>query len=174
MTIEIYDNALSKQKHEQVFTLVRTKPYTRLELDNPDQKIHEATATYSVPKGPEYQMLINYLFEASSTNIDEYSCSRAYYNAFHFGDTPEFHTDSSSDKDLTLLYYPNLQWHPKLGGETMFVQKGKQLANGLLHAIVPVPNRLVKFDPTLLHSARAPLYQHLVRYSVALKLTFKG
>lgn len=174
MTIEIYDNVLTKEKQEQVFTLVRTKPYSRLELDNPDQKIHEATATYEVPEGSEREMIINYLASAIALNKEDYDFARVYYNAFHFGDTPDFHTDSNNEKDLTLLYYPNLQWHPKLGGETMFVPKGKDLKLGQLHAVVPVPNRLVKFDPTLLHSARAPLYQHLIRYSVALKLVSKS
>jgi SM-20-related protein len=77
--------------------------------------------------------------------------ARCYANGMPAGTEGGLHTDSNIPTHLTSIYYPNLEWQPDYGGETLFFD-----ADGadLVGAIYPKPNRLVIFAGTIPHVAR--------------------
>lgn len=76
---------------------------------------------------------------------------RCYANGMPYGSDGSVHTDSVTDRSLTLVYYPHPNWHPNWGGETV-------LFNGnhtdIVASIYAKPNRLVVFPGTIPHAAR--------------------
>ena len=79
---------------------------------------------------------------------------RAYANGLNPGLDGTAHYD---DGDFTFMYYPmahdETPWRPEDGGETMFRSvSGDKIIGGVL----PRYNRIVAFDTSLSHSAKAP------------------
>ena len=87
---------------------------------------------------PIWTAAINKYDFKKNLNIDTYK--RIYMNAHTHGVEPVMHTD---DGDVTMIYYPRMDWKPEWGGGT--------LIDGQL---VPyVGNSLVIFDAHLPHMA---------------------
>jgi hypothetical protein len=63
--------------------------------------------------------------------------------------------------EITFLYYPNICWNLNDGGETQI------LVDDQIYGILPIPNRIIKFDASLLH--RATAFRDTHRFSVAIK-----
>ena len=166
--IQLQDNALSQNDHERLYKFITCKSFIRHEKDVPDQPDEEATYTYNFLNN-EKELITSTLLGILDLP-ENLQVARVYANAFHFGDTPRFHTDSSNQDSRTLLYYPNLIWKPMWGGETVFQDPNYGDDSGIYQSVAPVPNRLIAFPGTILHTARPPLYQHLIRYSIAIKL----
>jgi len=100
------------------------------------------------------------LFEDKKIDsLSEYKPYRMYINCFAPNENPFFHKDG--DSGFTVLYYPNLDWDINEQGETQF------LINEEIRGILPIPNRLVKFDATILH--RATCFRTKHRFTVAIK-----
>ena len=89
---------------------------------------------------------------------------RFYVNRFQPREVPQFHEDG--DVLTCLLYGDAKDWHPDDHGETQI------LAGGEIRGILPIPNRMVVFDGTLLH--RATAFQTRVRHTIACKLEDVG
>ena len=92
----------------------------------------------------------------------------AYINAYGTHTPTVIHSDASSDRDVTVLYFANIEWSPHYGGETLFynddlteVVKGVTLRSG----------RFVVFDSKIPHCAKSPSSNCPVnRYTIAYKL----
>jgi len=91
-----------------------------------------------------------------------------YANGQSHGQCGQFHTDSKSPSDITLLYYVNYHWKPEWGGFTIFKnQKGE--ASDL---IIPEFNKAVFFNSNISHAGLEPtrLFAGL-RVTIALKFS---
>jgi len=105
------------------------------------------------------------------------SCARAYANGQHTGMNGLVHYDGRTD--VTLLYYPMMEWHPNWHGETLFYNesfesKEKSAAGATdspCASVLPRKNRFIAFDAKIFHvgMAPAPLYKGL-RVSIAFKV----
>ena len=82
-----------------------------------------------------------------------------YVNCFAPCENPYFHTDG--DTGITFLYYANNSWNPNDGGETQII------VNDEIKGILPLPNRIVGFDASLLHRATSFRFKH--RFTLAAK-----
>jgi predicted nucleic-acid-binding Zn-ribbon protein len=105
-----------------------------------------------------YDLFVNRIYE-SIPKIRNLSLYRMYVNCFAPSENPYFHTDGESG--YTFLYYPQNHWIPDDGGETQFYFDGN------IYGIVPISNRMVMFDASLLH--RATSFRNRHRFTVAIK-----
>jgi SM-20-related protein len=76
---------------------------------------------------------------------------RCYANGQPFGSEGTVHTDSTSDRSFTSIYYPHEKWDANWGGETVFFNRDR---SDILTSIYPKPNRLLVFPGTIAHVAR--------------------
>jgi hypothetical protein len=84
---------------------------------------------------------------------EELHDKRAYVNSAVNSDSYYAHRDSPEDsKDITVLYYANLDWQLDWGGETIFFKDD----NDAVLAVSPRPGRVVVSRGAILHRASVP------------------
>lgn len=155
--INIFDNFFPEE------TAVSVNEYCKKSL----YKYGEVDKTGSPPVGMicklfETDEFYNYFNDTIKEKVDlarKLNLYRMYINCFSPGEKPYFHVDNCSG--ITCLYYTNLTWNEDDGGETQF------LINGEIYGILPIPNRLVCFDATLLHKATS--FRNDYRFTIAAK-----
>jgi len=86
---------------------------------------------------------------------------RCYTNAHTFGVEGYPHTDSSRDRDVTLVIYMNREWKREWGGETIIYD-----GNNIAYAELPKFNKGLVFPGNKWHTARG-----LTRICPALRIT---
>lgn len=91
---------------------------------------------------------------------------RVVYNAFRSSDSPNLHIDGEFEGAITVMIYPNLEWKPQWGGETVLYEDGE-----CIDTVVPKPGRVVMFPGNMLHGAKAPNQNAdaVARFSVAFQ-----
>ncbi|UUZ66295.1 2OG-Fe(II) oxygenase (plasmid) [Polaromonas sp. P1-6] len=95
-------------------------------------------------------------------HLNGHSLVRCYANAHTYGVEGAPHTDSSLDSNFTTIIYIVPEWKAEWAGETAFFN-----AEGdIVSSVLPKPNRMITFDGTQLHAARA-----LARICPALRVT---
>ena len=81
-------------------------------------------------------------------NVVNVELERVYLNAHTFGIEPHIHTD---DGDITMIYYPRLDWKIEWGGGTaIYNDKVTEIDTHLVNK----GNRLIMFDAHLPHQAQ--------------------
>ena len=81
-------------------------------------------------------------------NVINVELERVYLNAHTFGIEPHIHTD---DGDITMIYYPRLDWKIEWGGGTaIYNDKVTEIDTHLVNK----GNRLIMFDAHLPHQAQ--------------------
>lgn len=93
---------------------------------------------------------------------------RVYTNAVTYSDVAFVHRDSGDHEHVTILMYPNLDWAPELGGETVFYTEDGHIAA----SVSPKPGRLAIFHGSIMHKGSPPgrlFYGQ--RYTMAFKLS---
>ncbi len=66
---------------------------------------------------------------------------RCYANGQPFGSEGTLHTDSTSDRSFTTIYYPHEKWDPNWGGETVFFNREKSDVVASIYPRLKVPSR---------------------------------
>jgi hypothetical protein len=97
--------------------------------------------------------------EKEFPEMKDYKLYRMYVNCFSPNENPYFHIDGETGH--TLLYYPQEDWKLDDGGETQF------FIDESIHGVLPVPNRMVKFDACIKHKATSFRDRH--RFTLAIK-----
>jgi hypothetical protein len=96
----------------------------------------------------------------------EVNMERVYFNAHTHGIEPHIHQD---DGDLTMIYYPRLDWQNHWGGGTV-VQETNQHPTLLQYE----GNRLITFTANLLHQAQPVSREcYQLRTCIVFKTTYK-
>lgn len=106
-----------------------------------------------LPIIPElFEYLITKYHSSMTSTPRPQQLSFVYGAAIRSGDSAKVHHDWACDCCVTFLYYGNLNWKGKWGGETVFYNS--QIES--LECISPRPGRLVMFNACLYHKAGIP------------------
>jgi len=148
---------------------LKTMPFVRKEKSRPDVPGLASSADINaalLPKDPFFlrlRAIAEKMFPGEVLHD-----VRAYVNSAVHGDSYYIHRDSPEDsKDVTVLYYANLNWQPDWGGETIFYKDD----NDAVLAVSPRPGRLVVGRGAILHRGTVPTQDcYEARLTIAYKL----
>jgi Rps23 Pro-64 3,4-dihydroxylase Tpa1-like proline 4-hydroxylase len=108
-----------------------------------------------------------FIAKIKENNIKINNVNAFYANGQSHGQCGNFHQDSKSQYDFTLIYYANNVWNSNWGGATIFKNN-----KNLITTIYPEFNKAVIFQSTIMHCGLEPtsLFNGL-RMTVALKFS---
>ena len=156
-SIEIIDNFLEEEYFKGVLEYCLHSSYTYGEWDMndtpPTGMVHE------IGKKEKIYKLLSSQIKKVYPQVRKLNLDRMYVNCFAPSENPYFHTDG--DKGVTFLYYVNDQWTLNDGGETQI------LIDDEIRGVLPIPNRIIGFNATLLH--RATSFRNMHRFTLAVK-----
>ena len=159
MIFETHDKVVSEEEQLSIFKYCVQAEYSWGEIDK--QGSPETGLIHEIPSDvPIHELLKERALDVAPSVLEGLSLYRMYINLFAPSEKPYFHSDGPEGQ-ITILYYPHLEWDLDDGGETLF------FINNTLYGIPPMPNRMVFFDAPILHRATTFRSQH--RFSVALK-----
>jgi len=98
-----------------------------------------------------YPLLFALWKRLQETILKGHSLVRCYANGIPYGSDGTLHTDSSSSRSFTTVYYPHDAWSPNWGGETVLFNRE---VTDVIGAIFPKPNRAAMFQGNVPHVAR--------------------
>lgn len=155
--INVVDSFLTQREFERVVDYCIRANYNYGESD-----IKGLPYVGMINEIPETEFVYKLLRKTVSDRFPElakYKLYRMYINCFAPREVPYFHIDA--EEGYTLLYYTNENWQLNDGGETQF------LIDDSLHGVLPIPNRMVIFDASILH--RATSFRDTHRFTIAIK-----
>jgi SM-20-related protein len=99
-----------------------------------------------------------------------YGLIRVYANGHTYGLEGHIHRDCKpSENELTAIIYANEEWKDRWSGETVFFDESRECLS-----VRPRPGRLVLFDGSIPHVARAPTRDcHDLRITLVFKMRLK-
>lgn len=74
-----------------------------------------------------------------------------YANGHTYGLPGDIHTDGTSEKNRTFLFYAVTEWNPRWNGKTGFI-----LSDSEYHSVMPSYNKAVYFPGVIPHIAEEP------------------
>jgi hypothetical protein len=156
--IKIVDNFFSDEIHQSILQYCLNSSYTYGESDNLDTP--PTGMISNIFESSEIYGFFNTKISEKFTEVLNKQIYRMYINCFAPSENPYFHIDGSTE-DITFLYYPNMSWNCDDGGETQI------LIDNQIIGILPLPNRIVRFDASLLHKATS--FRNQYRFTIAIK-----
>ena len=166
----ICDHFVSDETALRVGRLLKTLPYRRSEKSRPDLPVSGFAAEIS----KDLQSTEQFFGEMRRLGEDmfpkeQFEVERIYVNNSVYGDAYFPHRDCDPNlRNVTVLYYGNLEWHSDWGGETLFYndQHDAELA------VTPRPGRFIVSRGAILHRGGVPSRVcHEERLTIACKLT---
>jgi len=168
--IFICDNFIAQETAVEIGHLLKTLTYRRTERSRPDTQVSGAAAEISG------DILANTPFFSEMRRLGEdmfpkerFKDERVYVNSSSYGDMYFTHRDCDPGlRNVTVLYYGNLNWHNDWGGETIFYndQHDAELA------VSPYPGRFLVSRGAILHRGGVPSRACFEeRLTIAYKLT---
>jgi hypothetical protein len=100
---------------------------------------------------PQFKLIADVWDVLKAFHLKGHSLVRCYANAHTYGVEGAPHTDSRLANNFTTIIYVNPSWKTEWAGETTFFNE----AGDTVDAVLPKPNRIITFDGTQVHSARA-------------------
>ena len=174
--VDIFDNVLEPHVAELVDMEVRSKNYWHYDYESHSNSLnkhwHILCGEDEIAKDWDFLLPI---WETAKQKYDfknRYDIStfkRVYMNAHTFGIEPHMHQD---DGDLTMMYYPILDWKPEdLGGTAIWNDDGTEIDKYVNY----IGNRLLVFDANLQHQAMSVSRQcYRLRTCVVFKTWKRG
>jgi hypothetical protein len=153
--IKIFDNFLSQEEKEKIYSFCKSQGYYRGEYDRPGCPPTGLTCEFND------QDIIKKLMKP--INNENKIMERTYINLFLPNEKPYYHVDNTSADYKTCIYYVNTEKvnYMDEGGETFFIngdfKKGVSFVSG----------RMILFNANIMHKATA--FRNLDRYTIALK-----
>ena len=160
MEINYIDNFLTEEQHNAVNQYCLNADYKYGESDRFDDTPPTGMVSDILDDSSVYNILEENIFNKARELVEDKEIYRMYVNYFAPSENPYFHIDGG-EGDITFLYYPNLKWCIDDGGETQF------LVDKNLYGVLPIPNRLLLFDASIMH--RATSFRQSHRFTVAIK-----
>jgi SM-20-related protein len=163
--LSIFDDLLDEYNHKRIFTYLRRGGWRFGWKSNSkkDQNAfwHRHFAGYVSVNEKAYDCaqelqerapLLYHLWLAVEKNLLRgHTLHRCYANGLPYGCEGTIHTDADTLLDYTSIYYPDPEWHPNWGGETVFFNKQQ---TDIVASLYPKPNRFLTFPATTPHVAR--------------------
>tara|TARA_B100001996_G_scaffold290073_1_gene230266 strand:+ start:452 stop:961 length:510 start_codon:yes stop_codon:yes gene_type:complete len=156
MILKTSDNFFDIETQRKIGDYCHKQYYNLFELDHPDMEPVGGTADV---KGEMWDLFSNRIYSDFKDIVRDMKIYRMYINVNFSNDKPNFHTDG--DEGLTFLYYPHTKWKLNDCGETQLYLKDH------IYCVLPLPNRMVVFDASILH--RATSFRNGHRFTVAVK-----
>lgn len=159
--IEVLDDFLNESDFKNISKKCWSLPFVYGEVDTQETPPTGLISELS-PEDNIYKIFQNAIRNKLPA-LASLDCYRCYVNCFSPSENPYWHTDGL--EGVTLLYYPKQpqSWNMDEGGETQF------FINKEIKGILPMPNRMVVFDATILH--KATCFRNSHRFSLALKFS---
>jgi hypothetical protein len=152
--IKIFDNKISKEDQNTIYTFCKNKEYFRGENDRPN------LPPTGLVSALDDESVINTLLAVTGNKNKK--LFRSYINFFAPYENPFYHKDNEKVGYETLLYYVNTEnINVDEGGETFFIEKENRIG------IPYVAGRIIIFDANILHKASS--FRNLDRFTIALK-----
>ena len=152
--IEVYDNLLDKNIADKISGEMSTlkwefEHYSTSNVFKPNIHWHIPCGdSLDNIKNVGYDDIIFPIWEAAIEKVKNVSIGRCYMNAHTHGIEPHIHRD---DGDITMIYYPRLDWKIEWGGGTaIYDNKATKIDRHLVNK----GNRLIMFDAHLPHQAQ--------------------
>lgn len=169
--IEVVDNKLTYSDREEIYDWVLSSSfkYNRISSQNSTQRTF--VSEYSLDEIKKSK-LFNFIQSKFYLRIKNLRIHRMYTNICNPGEYYEMHVDSNLDDQITILYYPNMEWDKNHGGETVFYDQ-----DGLepIKMVNYIPGRLILFDSKIPHRSNTVNFTTSnKRFSVAIKLLNKN
>lgn len=164
--IEIFDDFLDEKDRRFVLEYCTTSSYTYGETDTPQTP--PTGMVHKISNNQDICQLFESKIRERCSHVKKLNLYRIYVNCFAPSENPYFHSDEPSK--LTFLYYVNDEWTLNDGGETQILvnkRRGVDISKNELRGILPIPNRMVGFDSTLLH--RATPFRSRHRFTLVVK-----
>lgn len=99
---------------------------------------------------------INSIWKKVKYVFGERRILRTYFNGYTYGTEGYIHNDSTKEienyQQETILIYCNNKWDPDWAGETQFLTDDNE---EIVYSTLPKPNRVICFDSSIPHVARA-------------------
>jgi len=134
--------------------MLRQDYQPRPSFDNELSAALDANFIQSLPALPEVaDALVDRYHPEMTPAPGTQQFSHGYAAAMRFGDSSVVHQDIPCPDCVTLLYYGNLQWTGRWGGETIFYDDDLLAAA----AVSPRPGRIVLFNAAVYHRAGVPM-----------------
>lgn len=171
--IYVVDGALSEPEWGDLYMFLSRAPFRRTNFAKAsDQEFKHFLCEHSVEEAAStavfraVTLLANVLFTEHLPLV----CQRVYTNSRQFGDVSFVHRDSNDSGAVTALVYPNPEWNPELGGETVFYDE----RGTVVESCEPMPGRIVIFNGSVWHKGSPP-GRLLVgpRFTTAFKMEHK-
>lgn len=167
--IYICDGFVTDETALRVGELLKTLTYRRRERSRPELPISAAAAEISAElfeAEPFFREMVGLgedMFPA-----ERFTLERLYVNSAVYGDVYFPHRDCDPHlKNVTVLYYGNIEWHGDWAGETIFFNDNYEAEL----AVTPRPGRFVVSRGAILHRGGVPSRAcHEERFSIACKL----
>lgn len=155
--INYSDNFFTQKEQHIIYEYCLSAKYSYGERDNDNGPV--TGMTHNIPETEFiYKLIAKTLYDRVEF-IRDMNLYRMYINCFSPSELPDFHTDGQG---YTFLYYPDPQIHElNEGGETQFI------VDGNIMGVMPISNRMVIFDGTIIH--RATPFRSSHRFTVAIK-----
>lgn len=154
----VVDGAIPETVRQHLFESLETDSFKRTEFARPDTRDYRHhIVDYNLDKLKRTQLfalvgrLVDAFFPAGAGQMP-LEAYRIYTNAVMFGDVAFPHRDSDDDDSVTALFYPNPEWVPEYGGETIFYDDTGEIAD----AVAPAPGRLCIFHGCIQHKGSPP------------------
>lgn len=171
--VVVLDGLVPDQVRCQLFDCLETDAFRRTEFARPETKTfrhHVVTYCARSFRQTELYMSVNRAVQAffpparfGGKQLEAY---RIYTNAVFFADVGFVHRDSDNDQHVTALIYPNPDWTPELGGETVFYDE----SGVIVESVEPRPGRVVLFNGSIMHKGSPPTrLMYGARYTTAFK-----
>jgi len=157
-SIKIIDNFFEEKLHKKIHYQCLNSVYIYGEADNRNTPPTGMVSNIS-DSDEMYKIFSSKILEKFPEMVDR-NLYRMYINCFAPSENPYFHVDGPSG-GVTFLYYPNISWNINDGGETQI------LIDNQISGILPLPNRIIKFDAALLH--KATTFRNTHRFTIAIK-----
>lgn len=171
--IVVIDNAVKPDTVRNLYGCLVGDHFKRTEFARPDtRQFRHHITEYNVDslRNTELTKVVRALARICFPRPigDPLESYRMYTNAVHFGDVAFVHRDASDNTNVTVIVYPNPEWRPEYGGETMFYDESGEI----IECIEPREGRVVLFHGSILHKGSPPgrLF-HESRYTTAFKFS---
>ena len=172
--IEVYDDFFPVDIHHQVFKKLSQRGWTftgggtSTGYDTKNYGQAPLSCFWHIDDLEKEEYFSKYLFDIICQNLNKSFAGyrRIYANGQTSTQDGVPHVD---DGDITLLYYPNLDWKVHYGGQLIFLD-----GDEIMKSVSYKPNRAVLFSSRIWHYAMAPSIQYpMLRMSLAYKLLLK-
>tara|TARA_Y100000385_G_scaffold276113_1_gene321448 strand:- start:267 stop:773 length:507 start_codon:yes stop_codon:yes gene_type:complete len=160
----VIDDFLSKEDHHEIYNLTMKRKWNSIN-DSEDDPLSGQSGYNSGDRFHERGtqiILSECLVYPNLKKILETEYGQTLYNKYEPKTPTYFHTDSD-DGGWTLIYFPDIaEYDYQMGGETQI------LVDNQIVGVLPLPNRLMAFDGSLMHKGTS-FTNNQLRYSLALQ-----